>query len=160
TGAVSGRGLHVEATFQKDDFTHPRTADLTMTDLALNDVIAGKTSSLTSAARIHASTLVVHGSTGLEPPRPPSSTLVPVPSLGPIFELVRMLYETYVLAKRGGHQLAGSLPELRGVRVDIDNFEIEGLNVGGLDVQVASLAVAGVHLAWGGTRTQYLRMLI
>jgi hypothetical protein len=160
TGTVSGRGLHVEATFQTDDLTHPRTADLTMTDLTLNDVLAGGTSSLNSAARIHLSTLGVHGSTGREPPRPPTSTLVPVPILGPIFELVRMLYETYVMAKHGGHQLARSIPELRGVQVDIDSFEIEGLNIGGRDIQVASLAVAGVHLAWGGTRTQYLRMLI
>ena len=151
TGAVSARDIVIDAEFATGDLSHPRNADLTVTDVSVADALYGG-DSVAAAARVHLAGFAAHGDVGTEPPRATTSGLLPIPIIGPIVEAISLLF------KAGGSSRIG-MYELRGARIQLESFEVEGLALGG-ELQIASLAVGKIRLAWGGTRAQYLRALI
>lgn len=151
TGAVSARGIKIDAQFATDDLSHPRSADIGVASFSLADVLYGG-EDVGAISRVQLTGIGAHGDVGTEPPRPPSTGMLRLPLLGPIIEVVRLL------AKAGGSDSAGMM-ELRGLSVELGSFELEGVAYGGT-LQIASVAGAGVRLAWGGTRAQYLRALV
>ena len=152
TGRVSARGIRAHAEFEREA-QPPRAASATLNvaEIDMDDVVAGTTTALNAAAHVHMGGLGIGDSADLEPPAGTGSTHLPVPVLGAVIEIAKIML-------RRGLRTEGRSGATQ-VSFELADFAVEGLSLGG-GQQVHSLAIAGVRVTWAGTRVRYLRALI
>ena len=152
TGRVSARGIRAHADFEREA-QPPRAASATLNvaEVDMDDVVAGTTTALNAAAHVHMGGLGIGDAADLEPPGTAENTHLPVPVLGAVIEIAKIM-----LRRGAGGEGRGGATQ---VSFELANFAVEGLSLGG-GQQVHSLAIAGVRVTWAGTRVRYLRALI